>query len=261
MPTVVTEDAELHVEVDGEGAPVTVLAHGLTNNCRELAAFTPFVPGTKVRFCFRGHGHSSAPATGYRFADLARDVDAVARAYGATCAVGTSMGAGAISNLLCREPDRFERLVFLLPAGLDVPFPHKDRFLEAAARIEGKRPEELVEAIVRDPERLARYLDTPWRRAVDEALWEHLHPEGLARAIREVIEDFPVPDRELLRRVTAPALLICVEGDPIHPAELGRILADLMPNAELLLFPDEAALLAEVPSLVHRVSGFLAEAA
>lgn len=261
MPTVVTEDAELHVEVDGEGAPVAVLAHGLTNNCRELAAFTPFVPGTKVRFCFRGHGHSSAPATGYRFADLARDVDAVARAYGATCAVGTSMGAGAISNLLCREPDRFERLVFLLPAGLDVPFQHKDRFLETAAAIEGKTPEELLRVIVDDPARLGRYLETPWRRAVDEALWEHLHPEGLARAIREVIEDVPVPDRELLRRVTAPTLLICVEGDPIHPAELGRILADLMPNAELLLFPDDGALFGAIPELVGEVSAFLAGAA
>jgi len=28
-------------EVDGEGEPVTVLAHGLTNNCNELAALTP----------------------------------------------------------------------------------------------------------------------------------------------------------------------------------------------------------------------------
>ena len=35
MPEVVTEDAILHVEVDGEGPPVTVLAHGLTNSCRE----------------------------------------------------------------------------------------------------------------------------------------------------------------------------------------------------------------------------------
>ena len=76
--------------------PVTVFAHGLTNSRNELAAFTPFVAGTKVRFDFRGHGLSSVPETGYRFADFARDLDAVARAYGATRAVGTSLGAGAI---------------------------------------------------------------------------------------------------------------------------------------------------------------------
>src|SRR5207245_10481269 len=70
----VTEDATLHVEVDGEGEPVTLLAHGLTNSCRELAQLTPLIPGTKVRFCFRGHGHSSSPERGYRFADFAREI-------------------------------------------------------------------------------------------------------------------------------------------------------------------------------------------
>ena len=89
MPYVALDDARLHVEVDGEGEPVTVLAHGLTNTCRELARITPLVPGTKVRFCFRGHGHSTSPATGYRYADFARDLDAVATEYGATRAVGT----------------------------------------------------------------------------------------------------------------------------------------------------------------------------
>ena len=74
----VTEDVTLYCEVDGQGEPVTVVAHGLTNNCRELAALTPMVPGTKVRFDFRGHGRSSAPQRGYRFEDLAGDLDAVA---------------------------------------------------------------------------------------------------------------------------------------------------------------------------------------
>src|SRR3990170_1398558 len=120
MPEVRTEDATLFCEVEGEGRPVTVLAHGLTNNCKELAAFTPLVPGTKVRFDFRGHGRSSAPPTGFRFQDFARDLDAVANAYGATRAIGTSLGAGAIANLLCRKPDRFERTVWLLPAALDL---------------------------------------------------------------------------------------------------------------------------------------------
>src|SRR5213593_3733675 len=125
MAEVRTEDAVLHVEVDGVGTPVSVLAHGLTNSCRELADLTPLVPGTKVRFCFRGHGHSSSPDRGYRFPDFARDLEAVADRYDATVAFGTSLGAGAITHAVAQDPDRFEKLVFLLPAGLDVPFPHK----------------------------------------------------------------------------------------------------------------------------------------
>ena len=117
-----SDGTRLHVEIDGAGEPVTVLAHGLTNSCKELSAFTPMAPGTKIRFCFRGHGHSGTPEAGhYRFADFAGDVDAVARAYGATRAVGTSLGQGAITWLLSEDPDRFERLVFILPAALDVP--------------------------------------------------------------------------------------------------------------------------------------------
>jgi 3-oxoadipate enol-lactonase len=257
LPEIVTEDVTLHCEVDGEGDPVTVVAHGLTNNCRELAALTPMVPGTKVRFDFRGHGRSGAPEAGYRFEDFARDLDAVADAYGATRAVGTSLGAGAIANLVSREPDRFERMVWLLPAGLDLPFGFKDRYRELAASLDGKTPEEALAAIVSDPERVAQYVQTPWKLDVDKVMWEHAHPDGVARAIRGVIEDWPVPHRDLLRRVTAPTLLVCIEGDEIHPAELGRILNDLLRSSELIMFESEMALFQAIPSLVPRVGAFL----
>jgi hypothetical protein len=52
-------------------------------------------------------------------------------------------------------------------------------------------------------------------------------------------------------------LIICREGDRIHPAELGRILAELMPNAELLVFPDEVEMLGAAPMLVQRAAEFL----
>jgi pimeloyl-ACP methyl ester carboxylesterase len=258
MPEVRTDDATLHCEVDGDGEPVTVLAHGLTNNRNELAAFTPLVPGTKVRFDFRGHGRSSSPPTGYRFADFARDVDAVASAFGATVAVGTSLGAGALGNLVCRVPDRFERMVWLMPAGLDRQFSVAGRYHALARDLEGKTPQEALDAVLNDPERVAEYVDTPWRLDVDRVLWQHDDPDGLARAIRGAVEDWPIPDRELLRDVPIPTLIVCLEGDDIHPAELGRILADLLPKAELIVYGSQEELFAQIPSLVARVSSFIA---
>jgi 3-oxoadipate enol-lactonase len=257
MPEVVTTDATLYVEIEGDGPPVTVVAHGLTNNRRELAAVTPFVPGTKVRFDFRGHGRSSAPETGYGFADFARDLETVADTYGATCAVGTSLGAGALASLVCRSPDRFERMVWLLPAALDLPFPFKDRYRDMAAVLDGKTADEALDMIVSDPDRAARYASMPWRLDLDRALWDHADPDGVARAVRGVIEDWPVKDRSLLARVTAPVLLICVEGDEIHPAELGRIYRELLPNAELIVLGGQDQLFASIPTLVERVSSFL----
>jgi 3-oxoadipate enol-lactonase len=257
VPEIATKDALLHVETDGEGEPVTVLAHGLTNSCNELAAFTPMVPGTKVRFCFRGHGHSSTPESGYRFADFARDLDAVAASFGATRAVGTSLGAGAICHLLERHPDRFDRLVFLLPAALDLPFRHRDAFLHTAELLETLPKREAIEAILSDGGRLAKYEEAPWLRDFDLALWEEMNPIGVARAIREVVDDVAVQDRDSLRAVDAPTMIVSREGDLIHPAELGRILAGLLPNAELVVAPSEEALIESIPALVTRVAEFL----
>jgi pimeloyl-ACP methyl ester carboxylesterase len=260
MSEVASDGATLHVEVDGAGEPVTVVAHGLTNSGRELAAFTPLIAGTAVRFDFRGHGRSSVPPAGsYRFSDLARDVDAVARAYGATRAVGTSMGQGAITHLLAADPHRFERLVFVLPACFDVPMLDHRGFDRVAELLESLPKDEAIEAILEEGGRTAAYERAPWLRDLDVLLWQDMNPVGVARAIREIVRDVALEDREVLRKVTAPTLLICREGDALHPAALGHALADLMPNAELIMLPGERELYEAIPELVGRVSAFLAE--
>jgi pimeloyl-ACP methyl ester carboxylesterase len=257
LPEIVTPDARLHVEVDGAGAPVTVLAHGLTNSCQELAAFTPAVAGSKVRFCFRGHGQSSVPETGYGFAELAGDLRAVADAFDATRAVGTSLGAGAICRLVAEEPDRFERLVLLLPAALDTAFEHAEGMLRTAEILETHPKDEAIELILSDGARAQKYEEAPWLRDFDVMLWQDMNPIGVARAIRGIVGDRALDDREALRKVDAPTMIICREGDLIHPAELGRILADLFPRSELIVLGSEEELLASIPMLVEKVAGFL----
>jgi pimeloyl-ACP methyl ester carboxylesterase len=255
MPEVRNGDVTLHVEVDGSGEPVTIFAHGLTNSCRELAPFTPSLTGTAVRFCFRGHGHSTAPERGYGFAELASDLDAVARAYEARNVVGTSMGAGATMTLLERDPERFDRIVMLLPAALDMPFRNPERF-DAIADILESYPKDEAIALVLEMGR-ERYERAPWLRELDLLLWEDMNPAGVARAIREVTRDIPISDRELLRKVHAPVLVICREGDAIHPAELGRVLHGLFPSSELVMTASEEELIASIPMLVERVRAFL----
>jgi pimeloyl-ACP methyl ester carboxylesterase len=257
MPEIVTRDARLHVEVDGEGEPVTVLAHGLTNSCRELAAFTPWVSGSKVRFCFRGHGHSSTPQAGYGFADLAGDLRAVADAYGATRAVGTSLGAGTICRVVAEQPDRFDRLVLLLPAALDVPLDGADGILRTADILEKHPKDEAIDLILSEEGRGQKYEEAPWLRDFDVMLWQDMNPVGVARAIRGIVGDRALDDREALRKVEAPTMIICREGDRIHPAELGRLLADLFPRSELIVLGSEEELLASIPMLVEKVAGFL----
>ena len=245
MPEVRNGDVTLHVEVDGAGEPVTILAHGLTNSCRELAPFTPSLTGTAVRFCFRGHGHSSAPDHGYRFEDLASDLDAV----------DASMGAGAIMSLLEHDPTRFERIVMLLPASLDLPFTNPERFDGIADLLESYPKGEAIDRILEMSRE--RYERAPWLRELDLLLWEDMNPVGVARAIREVVRDVSISDRELLRKVESPVLMICREGDSIHPAALGQILHELFPNSELVTLGSEEELIAAIPMLVERVRSFL----
>jgi 3-oxoadipate enol-lactonase len=253
------DGTSLHVEVEGEGEPVTVFAHGLTNSCMELAAFTPMAPGRKVRFCFRGHAHSGTPEPGhYRFADFADDLDAVTRAYDATRAVGTSLGQGAITHLLGRDPDRFERLVFVMPAALDLQLADHARFDRVADLLEALPTDEAIERIVGDSKRVAEYEEKPWLQELDLFLWQDLNAVGVARAIREITRDVAIADRELLRKVTAPTLILCQEGDELHPVELGHVLAALMPSTELIVLTSEDELFTRLPELVTRVAAFLA---
>src|SRR5207247_9506832 len=173
----------------------------------ELSAFTPLAPGTKVRFCFRGHGHSSTPEPGhYRFEDFASDVDAVARAYGATRAVGTSLGQGAITRLLAEDPDRFERLVFILPAALDLPLSGTEiaGFERTADLLETLPTDQAIDEILRGSGRASEYTDRPWLRDVDMLLWQALPPLGVARALWQGTPHVPIADRHLLRRVRWP---------------------------------------------------------
>jgi pimeloyl-ACP methyl ester carboxylesterase len=92
---------------------------------------------------------------------------------------------------------------------------------------------------------------------MDRELLADLNPLGVPRAIREIIDDWPLRDREDMRKVTAPTLLICRRGDVIHPAEVGEILAGIMPNAELLMFEDGRQMYSAIPDIVGRVREFL----
>jgi pimeloyl-ACP methyl ester carboxylesterase len=85
-----------------------------------------------------------------------------------------------------------------------------------------------------------------------------LNTVGVPRAIREIVHDRPLQDRHEMANVKTPTLMICRRGDVIHPAEIGEILIDIMPNAELMLFDDGDQMWDAIPSIVGRVREFLA---
>jgi pimeloyl-ACP methyl ester carboxylesterase len=259
MPTVVSKDGtELFVEVIGEGEPVVLLAHGLTGNRNELAIFAPFIPGTKVLMDFRGHGNSGRPPEGsYSFDFLAEDVRAVADEFGVTVVAGGSMGAAATLRVLEHDPARFEKLIILLPAKLEVGDETYVRLSRMADLLEEHGPERTAEIVLAEEEAAGAFEQFPASKDYRQAAILAMNSDGVPRAIRGVINDMPVREAERLRDVKAPTLIITQQGDAFHSVQVATELAELMPNTDLVILPDQHALLREIPMLITKVHQLL----
>ncbi|HYH27880.1 MAG TPA: alpha/beta hydrolase, partial [Actinomycetota bacterium] len=243
--SVLSEGVRLATEVVGEGAPVTVLAHGLTGSRADLEIFAPFLPGASVLFDFRGHGESERPGPGsYSMDHFATDVRNVAEAFGATRLAGVSLGGGATLRLLKSEPDRFERLVFIFPARLERSMTAHAHLMRLADLLERYPLEEVAERMIAQEGAMGAFDAFPASRELRRQAILRMHGDGMPHAIREALADPPVAsDATSLRAVSAPALVIGQRGDPIHHADVAEKLADALPNSELVLFDHPSSLL------------------
>ncbi|KAB1902864.1 alpha/beta fold hydrolase [Micromonospora tulbaghiae] len=249
--------ASLERLVTGTGDPVTVFAHGLGSGIATTRPFGSGVAGRRIFFQFRGHGRSDSPPGRWSYLDLARDLRAVADLGGATRAFGASLGAGALCRLLVESPERFEKLVFFLPAVLDTP-----RGEVARARLTG-----LLDAVAEgDASALADAvsLELPPSVRNTPAGWAYLRQrldqllrDGLAPGLADLPAQAPLDDAGSLAAVTAPALVIAAAEDDLHPVGVAERLAAALPNATLHVYDRPGVLWTERADLRERVSEFL----
>jgi pimeloyl-ACP methyl ester carboxylesterase len=246
-----TPAGELEYVVYGDGAPVTIFAHGLGGAIAETRPLASGVGGTRVFLHFPGHGASFRPAEPAGYPELAADLAAVADHVGATRALGVSMGAAALLHVAARQPRRFERLVFFLPSVIDqVRSPQVRGTLRAmAAAIDAGTMADFVRNEI--PE---RFRDTGagqhYVRTRSAAL------AGLADMVRAAEDQVAVADRSAITKIEAPALVIGAAGDPLHDVAVARELAGLLPDARLHVF-DGPPLWTHRAELRELISGFL----
>jgi pimeloyl-ACP methyl ester carboxylesterase len=249
--------ATLEYLVSGEGQPTTAFAHGLAGGIADTRPLGSGVAGRKVFFQFRGHGRSDAPGDTIGYPDLAADLRAVADEFGASRALGVSLGAGALCRLLTQTPDRFERVVLFLPAVLD----------EVRPTAATSRMRALLDAVDSDDAAAAASLlsaDIPAALRDRPAAWRYIRErldgllrDGLAPALAELPSQPAVLDRTALKRVTAPVLVIGCRGDAIHQPAVAEQLAQTLPNATLHIYDQPAVLWTNRADLRTRITEFL----
>lgn len=222
----------------GEGGPVTVLAHGIGGSIAETRPLAARLRGTRVLLEFRGHGQSDALPGGWDYDLLADDLLAVADEVGATQAVGLSLGSGALLRALSRDPKRFDRLAFVLPAAIDARRAdgatlRLERLGAAIDRGDADAVTDLlvgeVPAHVRDRRGTALLLRRRAMQLLERPTPRPLHPPS--------DPDRPLLDRAVLGDVVAPSLVVGQAGDPLHRLDTAAELAAALPDAELLSLP------------------------
>ncbi|MDG4768217.1 alpha/beta hydrolase [Solwaraspora sp. WMMD406] len=243
--------------ITGSGEPGTVFAHGLAHGIATTRPLGSGVAGRKIFFQFRGHGRSDAPAGPWSYPDLARDLRAVADLSGARRAVGMSLGAGALGRLLVESPERFDRVVFFLPAVFDTirPASTRHRLAELVTAVTEGDVSGVAEVIAAETPVQVRNTPAAWaylRTRIDQLL-----RDGLAAELVDLAGAVPIPKPAALRAVTARALVIAAQGDDLHPVEVAERLAAALPDATLHVYDRPGVLWNHRTDLRQRVSGFL----
>jgi pimeloyl-ACP methyl ester carboxylesterase len=243
--------------VTGSGHPVTLFAHGFAGSIEETRPFGSGVLGSRVFFSFRAHGLTPSVDLPWTYAGLTAELSSVRTVYGATRALGVSLGAGALLRAAVDDPGAFERLVVVLPPALDEP--RRGRALERVKAMARS-------AAVHDVDGLTGLLlaeqpaDVRTRRAVQ--MWARLQAERLCSGnLRDVIEQipalFPLDDRSSLASVTCPVLVVGQHDDEAHPSRLVHEIAEVLPDAQTEIFSAGGVLWTHRAALRSLVSTFL----
>jgi 3-oxoadipate enol-lactonase len=263
IPTAGRDPEEIYWDSTGAGAPV-LLVMGLGMNATGWWRTVPVLSESLRVLAFdnRGVGRSSRPPGPYSVAQMADDAVAVLDAAEVERAhvYGISLGGMIAQEIALRHPSRVGALVLgaTTPGG-DAAVSADDETL-AFFRRRGEMPaEEAVWASV-------PYNYGPRTRS-EKA---HLIGEDILQRLRFPIEPEPYNAQlaaalghdahARLGDIAAPTLVVHGEADRMVAPANARLLADAIPDAELLLLPDAGHLYpTDAPAADRAVARFLGE--
>lgn len=242
------------------GAPAAVLAHGAGSSADfVLRAFGPALRAAGhrlVAYDLRGHGASTPVRDARRLGgdDHAGDLAALAAHVDAVLLGGVSLGAHvAAVAAVGRRPTG---VILALPAWTGPP--------DQVAAANAVQADELDRLGVAGALARIRGEHPGWVADELAAAWPRHDPAAFAAVLRTLARS-PAPSEATLARIGAPAAVVALAGDPMHPAGVARRWAAALPAAVYAqVRPEEVALdrealgrgaLAALASATRRVAG------
>ena len=240
MPKVKVNEIEMYYEIHGQGDPL-VLIMGLRRNAEWWYRQIPVLSQhfTVLAFDNRGAGRSDKPKQEYTIRLFAEDTAALMGAVGIPRAhvLGISMGGYIAQEFAINYPEKVKSLILgCTSAGGDRAVRMGPERMVKFTANEGLTPEQILrkdmdiyfsDKFVREnPERIEEFV---------EISLKHYQPAFAFFQQFDACLKHDTADRS--GRITAPALIMTGDDDPLVPPENSYILKALLPSAELVLFP------------------------
>jgi len=199
-----------------------------------------------IRYDARGHGRSASgrDENASAWPALATDLLELVDRLGLErpIAGGASMGVATSLYAALRAPKRFAGLVlFMPPTAWNTRKAQADLYRGGAALVEAQGVDGYLNAMREE----FRARPIP---GFDEAMQEKMLDGMRAKSAEELIRLLrgaaasDLPNADALSNLDLPTLLLPIRGDPGHPVSTAERLAELIPNSELHVLRDAAAL-------------------
>lgn len=238
MPKITVNNIQLYYETYGQGEALLLIAgigYGTWLWAKQIPELSKYF--SVIAFDNRGVGRSDKPDIEYTVSLLASDAYELLRALKVERAhiLGISLGGFIAQQLALDHPEIANKLILCSTShgGPNMILP-KGEILQFMAFGAGKETFQRGIELAFSPEYLAKHPEEIAK--ITERMRRNRQPRYAY--LRQFMAPINFNSEPVLHKLTMPVLVMAGEADCVVPVENSRILANKLPNAKLVTFPN-----------------------